>query len=154
MKCFSWLFCLFSFINITEKGSYGCPQLNFLVWLIETFGLFFYLIFHISTPQDRGLMVANQGMYLISHILISHISYIIFLYLILSYLIFSYVILSSKTRQRSSSVLRYSSSFPPPLELLHAFCSAYIFGNNGWILMFKVSKQPYRSAWHDDIICK
>ena len=63
-------------------------------------------------------------------------------------------ILSSKT-----TVFR-SSSVPPPFlrsvppELLHAPCSAYIFRNNGRILMFKVSKRPYRSARHDEIICK
>ena len=37
-------------------------------------------------------------------------------------------------------------------ELLHHPGSAYIFWNNGRILMFKVSKRPYRSARHDEII--
>ena len=40
-------------------------------------------------------------------------------------------------------LLRSDSSVP---ELLHTTCSAYIFGNNGRILMFKVSKRLYRSA--------
>ena len=59
-------------------------------------------------------------------------------------------ILSSKT-----NVFRSDSSDPtPPPDLLQAPGSTYIFWNNGWILMFKVSKRPYRSAWHDEIICK
>ena len=45
------------------------------------------------------------------------------------------------------------SSVPPP-ELLHAPSSAYISWNNGRILMFKVSKQPYQSSRHDEIICR
>ena len=56
-------------------------------------------------------------------------------------------ILSSKT----TVCLLLLRSFIPP-ELLHAPYSAYIFWNNWRILVFKVSKQPYRSAWHDEII--
>ena len=33
-------------------------------------------------------------------------------------------------------------------------CWVYRIWNNGWILMFKVSKRPYRSPLHDRIICK
>ena len=33
-------------------------------------------------------------------------------------------------------------------------CWVYRISNNGRILMFKVSKQPYRSPLHDRIICK
>ena len=33
-------------------------------------------------------------------------------------------------------------------------CLVYIFSTNGQILMFKVSKQWYRSPQHDMIICK
>ena len=39
-------------------------------------------------------------------------------------------------------------------ELLHTPCSAYISSQNGRILMFKVSKGPYRCSQHDEIICK
>ena len=56
-------------------------------------------------------------------------------------------ILSSKT---TVLLLR---SVPPP-ELLHAPCCAYIFWNNGWILMIKVSKWLYWSAWYDRISFK
>ena len=37
-------------------------------------------------------------------------------------------------------------------QILHLTCSAYISWNNGQILMFKVSKRPYQSSWHDEII--
>ena len=39
-------------------------------------------------------------------------------------------------------------------KILHPNCSAYISWNNGRILMFKVSKWPYRSSPHDKIICR
>ena len=55
-------------------------------------------------------------------------------------------LLSYPLRQLCSS----SSSSDP--KLLHAPGSAYIFVNNGRILMFKVSKRLYRSARHDEII--
>ena len=33
-------------------------------------------------------------------------------------------------------------------------CWVYRISNNGRILMFKVSKRPYQSPWHNRIICK
>ena len=39
-------------------------------------------------------------------------------------------------------------------QILHPTCSAYISWNNGRILMFKVSKWPYWSSRHDEIICR
>ena len=41
-----------------------------------------------------------------------------------------------------------------PSQILHPTCSAYISWNNGRILMFKVSKWPYRSSRNDEIICR
>ena len=41
-----------------------------------------------------------------------------------------------------------------PSQILHPTCVAYISWNNGQILMFKVSKWPYRSSRHDEIICR
>ena len=43
---------------------------------------------------------------------------------------------------------------PSPSQILHLTYSAYISWNNGRILMFKVSKRPYRSSQHDEIICR
>ena len=39
-------------------------------------------------------------------------------------------------------------------QILHLTCSASISWNKGRILMFKVSKWPYQSSQHDDIICR
>ena len=58
---------------------------------------------------------------------------------------------SSKTTVR---VCVRVSSVCPPSKILHLTCSAYISLNYGRILMFKVSKRPYRSFRHDEIICR
>ena len=60
----------------------------------------------------------------------------------------SYVILESV---RSSVPFRVCVCLS---QILHPTCSAYISWNNGRILMFKVSKWPYQSSWHDEIICR
>ena len=58
----------------------------------------------------------------------------------------------------SSSIwTRFRSSSVTPHFFLHFFASirnANRFWNNGWILIFKVSKQPYWSVQHDRIIWK
>ena len=41
-----------------------------------------------------------------------------------------------------------------PSQILHLTCSAYISWNNGRILMLKVSKWPYWSFRHNEIICR
>ena len=39
-------------------------------------------------------------------------------------------------------------------NIIHLTCSTYISWNNGWILMFKVSKWPCQSSQHDESICR
>ena len=51
------------------------------------------------------------------------------------------------------SAYYYSSSLFFPFSCSHPG-STYRIWNNGQILMFKVSKRPYRSPRHDRIICK
>ena len=56
----------------------------------------------------------------------------------------------------SALFLYNTGGCPPPAvpvsQILHPTCSAYISLNNGRILMFKVSKWPYRSSQNDKVI--